>query len=74
MAIQSAAIERSMKGQTVASRGWHGLGFRCAAIQSLLQWKWAFRKTVQDRHFKQMGMPIRKQTKVDRAHRLCEKT
>ena len=46
MAIQSAFIERSMKGQTVASRGWHGLDFRCAAIQSLLQLYCALRKTV----------------------------
>ncbi len=45
MASQSASIERSMEGQTVASRGRHGLDFRHAAIQSLLEWKRAFPKT-----------------------------
>jgi hypothetical protein len=70
MAIQSASIERSMKGQTVARRSRHGLDFGCAAIQSLLQWKCTSPKTIYDWHFKQMGMPIRKQTKEDRVHRV----
>jgi hypothetical protein len=72
MAIQSASIERSMKGQTVASRGRHGVHFRCAAIQSSLQRKRTFPMTVYDWHLKQAGMPIRKQTEKDRVPHPCE--
>lgn len=72
MDIQSAGIESSIKGQTVAGCGLSGVGFLSAAIQCFPQRTCTFGKAIEDRHFKQTGMPIGKQAKEDRILRLCE--
>ena len=61
-----------MKGQTVAGRHCCRAGFLCAAVQALPQGERAFVLAAQDRHFQQVGMPIRDQTEEDGKFRVRE--